>query len=97
HRVIGPVLATIKASAIGIHTTEPHGSSRNVWKTKISLIEHLGERVRLGLGHPLPLTAEITEEAAAALDLDQGTSVWISIKATEIGIQAEGPDAPSRS
>jgi molybdate transport system ATP-binding protein len=97
HGVIGPVLATIRASAIGIHNTEPQGSSRNTWKTDISLIEHLGERVRLGLGDPLPLTAEITEEAAAALDLDQGSPVWISIKATEIGIQAEGPEAASRS
>jgi molybdate transport system ATP-binding protein len=92
HGVTGPVLATIKASAIGIHNTEPQGSSRNIWKTEISLIEHLGERVRLGLGDPLPLTAEITEEAAAALDLHQGADVWISIKATEIGIQAEGPE-----
>jgi len=96
HDVAGPVLATIKTSAIGIHNTEPQGSSRNVWKTDISLIEHLGERVRLGLGDPLPLTAEITEEAAAALNLHQGAAVWISIKATEIGIQAEGPEAPSR-
>jgi molybdate transport system ATP-binding protein len=91
HGVSGPVLASIRASAIGIHNTEPHGSSRNIWKTDIRLIEHLGERVRLGLGDPLPLTAEITEEAATALDLDQGARVWISIKATEIGVQAEGP------
>ncbi len=96
HGVSGPVLATIKASAIGIHNTEPQGSSRNIWKTEISLIEHLGERVRLGLGDPFPLTAEITEEAAAALDLEQGVAVWISIKATEIGIQAEGPESVSR-
>ncbi len=93
HGVTGPVLASIRASAIGIHNSEPQGSSRNVWKTDIRLIEHLGERVRLGLGDPLPLTAEITEEAASALDLGQGANVWISIKATEIGVQAEGlPD-----
>lgn len=96
-RITGPVLATIKASAIGIHNTEPHGSSRNIWKTDVNLIEHLGERVRLGLGAPLPLTAEITEEAAAALGLDQGSAVWISIKATEIAIQPEGSETSSRS
>jgi molybdate transport system ATP-binding protein len=92
HGVVGPVLATIKASAIGIHNTEPHGSSRNIWQTDINLIERLGERVRLGLGDPLPLTAEITEEAAAALDLEEGAAVWVSIKATEIGVQSEGSD-----
>ncbi len=92
HTVSGPVMASIRASAIAIHNTEPQGSSRNVWKTDIDHLEHLGERVRLGLGDPLSLTAEITEEAAAVLDLHQGATVWISIKATEIGIQSEGPD-----
>jgi molybdate transport system ATP-binding protein len=88
HGVTGPVLATIRTSSIGVHNTEPQGSTRNNWKTQVNLIERLGERVRLGLGDPLPLTAEITEEAAAALDLRQGTPVWISIKATDIGIQS---------
>lgn len=89
HTITGPVLATIRASAISIHNTEPQGSSRNVWKTEINLIEHLGERVRLGLGSPLALTAEITDEATTALDLTEGSPVWVSIKATEIGIQTE--------
>ncbi|HVR32806.1 MAG TPA: ATP-binding cassette domain-containing protein, partial [Acidimicrobiia bacterium] len=78
----GPVLATIRTSAIGVHTAEPAGSSRNVWRTEITSVEHLGERVRLGLGGPLALTAEVTEEATAALDLAEGSMVWISIKAT---------------
>jgi molybdate transport system ATP-binding protein len=95
--VTGPVLATIRTSSIGVHNTEPQGSSRNIWKTGISLIEHLGERVRVGLGDPLPLTAEITDEAAAALDLHQGAAVWISIKATDIGIQSEAPDSAARA
>jgi molybdate transport system ATP-binding protein len=94
HAVSGPVMATIKTSAIAIHNSEPQGSYRNVWKADIGHIEHLGERVRLGLGDPLPLTAEITEEAALALDLHQGSAVWISIKATEIGIQTEDEEGP---
>jgi molybdate transport system ATP-binding protein len=99
HTATGPVLATIRASAIGVHRTRPEGSSRNSWKTEIVLIEHLGERVRVGLGAPLSLTAEITEEATTALGLSEGAPVWISIKATEIGIQTEVdaiPDAARR-
>ena len=87
--VSGPVLATISPSAISVHLEEPAGSPRNSWKTEISLIEHLGERVRLRTGAPLSLTVEITENATRALDLAEGHEIWISIKATEIGVEAD--------
>jgi len=32
---------------------------------------------------------EVTEEAARALDLVEGTAVWISIKATEISVESD--------
>ncbi|CAN5184446.1 ABC transporter ATP-binding protein [soil metagenome] len=89
HVVTGRVLATIRPSAISVHLEEPAGSPRNSWKTEISLIEHLGERVRLRTAAPLPLTVEITEEATRALELTEGAGVWVSIKATEIGIEIE--------
>jgi molybdate transport system ATP-binding protein len=87
HGVAGPVLATIRPAAISIHRLEPEGSPRNAWPTTIDLIEHLGDRIRLRSGAPLALTAEITEEAALALDLSRGTPIWVSLKATEIGIE----------
>lgn len=90
----GPVLATIRTSALGLHRNKPEGSSRNIWRTQIVMIEHLGERVRVGLGAPLPLTAEITEEATTALELKEGGAVWISLKATEIGVQADQSALP---
>lgn len=91
HHVSGPILATIRPSAISVHHREPDGSPRNVWKTTIDLVEHLGERTRLRTGGPLPLTAEITEDATRALDLVEGTDVWISIKATEITVEPDHP------
>lgn len=87
--VAGPVLATIAPKAISIHRQRPGGSPRNTWMTTIDLIEHLGERVRLMTGEPLPLTVEITEQSSLELNLAAGQSVWVSIKATEIGIQRE--------
>jgi molybdate transport system ATP-binding protein len=90
HLVSGPVLATIRPSAISVHLSEPAGSPRNSWKTEVGMIEHLGERVRLAVRGPLPLTAEITEDATKALDLHEGAQIWVSIKATEIGVQNEG-------
>jgi molybdate transport system ATP-binding protein len=84
HEIAGPVLVTIRPAAISVHLLEPEGSPRNAWQTTVDLVEHLGERARLRTGAPLPLAVEVTEDAARALDLVEGTPVWISIKATEI-------------
>jgi len=85
----GQVLATIHPRAIAVHRNHPEGSPRNTWQTTITRVEHYGDRVRLQTSVPLPLTAEVTPEAVAALDLSEGSVVWISIKATEIGIEAQ--------
>ena len=85
----GVVLATIHPRAISIHRTRPEGSPRNAWQTTIMRIEHYGDRVRLQTTQPLPLTAELTPAAEADLALQVGASVWVSVKATEIGISAD--------
>jgi molybdate transport system ATP-binding protein len=87
HSASGPVLATIRPNAITVHLREPEGSPRNTWKTSIDLLEHLGDRVRLRTDAPLPLTVEITELATRSLQLTEGAQVWVSIKATEIGVE----------
>jgi molybdate transport system ATP-binding protein len=87
--VEGEVLATIRPNAISLHRREPEGSPRNTWLTRIDLIERMGERVRLRTGPPLPLTVEITNDATEALGLAEGDEVWVAIKATDIGIEAE--------
>jgi len=88
HEITGPVLATIRPAAISIHLREPEGSPRNSWKTTIDLVEHLGERARLKTGDPLPLAVEVTSDAISDLGLVQGTSVWVSLKATEINVES---------
>ena len=85
--ISGPVLATIRPAAISVHLREPEGSPRNSWSTSVDLVERLGERARLRTGGPLPLTVEVTEEAARSLGLVEGKQVWISIKATEITVE----------
>jgi molybdate transport system ATP-binding protein len=89
HEIAGTVLATIRPASISVHLREPEGSPRNAWKTTVDLVEHLGERARLRTGAPLPLAVEITEDAARALDLVEGTPVWVSIKATEITVESD--------
>jgi molybdate transport system ATP-binding protein len=87
HETTGDVLLTIRPSAISLHRRPPEGSPRNTWETTIDLMENLGERTRVRTGFPVPLTAEVTSEAASALGLSAGDSVWVAIKATEIGVE----------
>jgi molybdate transport system ATP-binding protein len=84
----GPVLATIHPRAISLHRQEPEGSPRNAWPTRVRVLEHYGDRVRVLTEGPLPLIAEVTPAAESALDLAVGLAVWVSIKATEIGVEA---------
>ena len=83
----GPVLATIQPRAISVHRNRPEGSPRNTWQTTVASIEHYGDRVRIDTSGPPPLTAEITPGAVEALGLAEGDAIWLSIKATEIGVE----------
>ncbi|MEX1287467.1 MAG: TOBE domain-containing protein, partial [Acidimicrobiia bacterium] len=75
---------------IAVHRERPGGSPRNAWPTSVGFVEPLGDVVRVRTGTPVPLTAEVTAEAAAALGLEEGAGIWVSIKATEIGLGPEG-------
>ena len=86
----GPVLVTIHPTSVAIHRDHPEGSPRNTWSTTIERVERLGSRARVLTGAPLPLTAELTEGARAELGIEPGVTVWVAIKATEIGVEAEG-------
>jgi molybdate transport system ATP-binding protein len=83
----GATLATIHPRAIALYDAEPHGSPRNAWPTVVTALEQVGDRVRVQLGAPVPLTAEITPGAAAGLGLAPSVRVWIAIKASEIDLQ----------
>jgi molybdate transport system ATP-binding protein len=80
----GQVVITIHPNAIALHADEPHGSPRNSWHTTIGGIEPLGEVTRLTLEGPVPLSVDVTPEAVAVMELQPGSAIWTSIKATEI-------------
>ncbi len=84
----GPVFVTVHPRAVAVYRRRPEGSPRNTWETVIVRIEHHGDRVRLQTGAPLPLTAEVTPGAVSALGLGAGSRVWVSVKATEIGVES---------
>lgn len=89
HEVTGPVLLTVHPTAISVHRTRPEGSQRNVWPTRVDRLESMGDRVRLLTAKPVPLTVEVTAEAAGALGLTEGPEIWLAIKATEIRVEGD--------
>lgn len=82
----GEVLITIPPNAIALHQQRPSGSPRNTWSTAIESIEAFGDITRVMLADPVPLSVDITPGAASALGLVVGSTVWASVKATEISL-----------
>ncbi|MDP9072318.1 MAG: ABC transporter ATP-binding protein [Actinomycetota bacterium] len=80
----GEVLAVVHPRAVAVHRQAPTGSPRNVVRGPILSLDEEGGRVRLAIGGPLPLTAELTRAAATELRLAEGGEVWASVKATEV-------------
>jgi molybdate transport system ATP-binding protein len=87
HGLTGPVMLTIAPAAVSVHLDRPEGSARNSWLTTIEQMETIRDRVRIGLGDPIPITAEVTPEATESLGLETGRQVWVAVKATEIGVE----------
>jgi molybdate transport system ATP-binding protein len=84
----GDVFAVIHPRAVALHRHRPEGSPRNVWHGRIAGIELMGGRVRVRIDGEVPLVAEVTPAALKELDLDEGGEVWLSFKATDVGVYA---------
>jgi molybdate transport system ATP-binding protein len=80
----GPVHVLIHPHAVSLHRERPEGSPRNQWSGVIEGFDLLGDRVRVRVGGPVPLVAEVTPAAVAELDLREGQTVWTAVKATEV-------------
>lgn len=81
----GRSFAVIRPQAIAISRHPPIDSSaRNLWEGVVGDIDRLGDRVRVGIDGPLPLTAEITAAALESLQIRPGDTVFASAKATDI-------------
>jgi molybdate transport system ATP-binding protein len=83
----GDVVVTMSPTSVSVHRQRPGGSPRNVWETRIDLLEDLGSRVRLRTGGPLPMTVELTKEATEELALVAGSVIWVAVKATEMVVE----------
>jgi molybdate transport system ATP-binding protein len=82
----GEVFAVIHPRAVALYRSRPEGSPRNVWPGRASHIELMGNRVRVRVDGEVPLVAEVTPSALKELDLVEGGEVWLSFKATDVGV-----------
>ncbi len=82
----GDVFAVVHPRSVAIHRTHPEGSPRNVWPGRAASIELLGNRVRVRIDGDVPLVAEVTPAALRELKLVEGGDVWLSFKATDVGV-----------
>lgn len=80
----GPTFVAIRPNAISVHRERPEGSARNVWPGEAGELYLAGDRARIRIQGPVPLVAEVTPAAVAALRLGEGGAVWVSVKATDV-------------
>jgi len=80
----GPVAVTVYPWDIALAPlgTVDQGSARNHLEVAVVSVTAVGNRVRVGLAAPQPLTAELTEPAVAGLHVRPGERVVASWKAT---------------
>ena len=82
----GDVFAVIHPRSVALYRQVPAGTPRNVWQGTAEGLDLERERVRVRVGGPLPIVAEVTPAAVADLGLADGGPVWVSVKATEITV-----------
>ena len=82
----GEVFAVIHPRAIAVHRQRPQGSPRNVWSGRATGIDLIGDRVRVRIDGEVRVVAEVTTAALNELDLGEGGQVWLSFKATDVGV-----------
>ncbi|WP_104127686.1 sulfate/molybdate ABC transporter ATP-binding protein [Cryobacterium sp. Y57] len=80
-----PVAAVFRPASVVVHTERPHHASpRNVWSARVRSIEPGTGGVRLRTSGDPEVIAELTPAAVADLGLQVGSTVWLSVKATDV-------------
>ncbi|SEM66257.1 ATP-binding cassette domain-containing protein [Cryobacterium sp. TMT1-3] len=77
--------AVFRPASVVVQTEQPrHASPRNVWSARVTGIEPGSSGVRLRTSGDPEIIAELTPAAVADLGLQLGSTVWLSVKATEV-------------
>jgi molybdate transport system ATP-binding protein len=92
HAVVRPWEAGLEAP--GAAPPRDAASPRTRLRARVTAVTPLGNRVRVGLALPEPLTADVTLAAAGGLALAPGTEVVVVLKATATRLLARAGDGP---
>jgi molybdate transport system ATP-binding protein len=76
-------VAVFRPSAVSVFREAPGGSPRNSLPVTITDVEPRGDQVRVRADH---LSADVTVQSAAELDLAPGTPAVFAVKASEVSI-----------
>jgi molybdate transport system ATP-binding protein len=79
----GAVLVAFRPAAVALYQQPPAGSPRNTWPATVDGVERHGDSIRVHLTGQLPVAADVTPAAAAALRLTPGQEIWAVVKASE--------------
>ena len=82
-------LASLRPIDVSLHTREPEGSARNVFRGRITEIAIDGDRARVRVDTRPAFTAEVTTGSVSRMGLRNGDEVWASFKAVEVSLQVE--------
>jgi len=82
----GPVVLVVDPRTVGLAAERPTGSARNVWHGDVEALEAGVGVVRVRVGGPLPVVAEVTVAAASELALAPGNPIWVAVKAVGITV-----------
>ncbi len=84
----GPRLAAIAPRHVSLHSDRPTNSQRNFWQTRVAQVDLTGDRVRVLLGGPIPIAAEISAAMLAELRLTDGSLVWAAVDVDRVDVYA---------
>lgn len=83
----GACVAVVEPSDVMLSDRQPYASARNTWRTTVVDLDHEPGRVRVRVGEPVPLVADVTAPTVAELGLRPGAEVWCAVKATAIDLR----------
>ena len=78
-------IAAFRPQAVAVYREEVHGSPRNAFPVTITDVEPRADLIRV---RARDLAADVTVQAAADLELVQGSRVTFTVKATEVAVDA---------
>jgi len=82
----GAISLAFPPSSVTLSAEAPRGSAQNVFEAVVKEVLPLVDRLRVVVDAGVPVAADVTREAAAALALAPGRRVWLSVKATAIEV-----------